>query len=184
MVPDVPSRSLREPNQGSARCGTTEFLPLQDPKGIALGCVRLVMQWSTQRSSQSPGSPTQPLPAIPWCIHPLSGFSSISVMLSQTWCISESNRSSYRRHSGALICVFLPVLPKFSSFSAQHWWHGSGLESRAQPGFRKHYKSICSNIYSGIFSCYTYHGLLAYWEHSALGKGKPQSLYCCQAKCH
>lgn len=125
-------------------------------RGIALGHVSLMMQWSaSDLISESTGSHTHGnrFPFIPWwvsgCIHLAS-----DQWLQQHFCMADASQNPISAATEEIVKlwpVLLPFPPKFSSFSAKYWWHCSGLESQMRPELRKHYKSICSNIYSEIF---------------------------------
>lgn len=89
-------------------------------------------------------------------LQPLMSFwmYSPSQSLQQHFCMEDASQNHISAATEEILKlwpVLSPFPPKFSSFSAKYWWHCSGLESHMQPELRKHYKSICSNIYSGIF---------------------------------
>lgn len=134
----------------------TAALHHRSRRGIALGHVSWMMQWNaSDLISEGTGSHTRGnrFPFIPslisGCIHLASG-----QWRQQHFCMegaSQNHISATTEEILKLWPVLSPFPPKFSSFSAKYWWHSSGLESQMRPELRKHYKSICSNIYSEIF---------------------------------
>lgn len=167
----------------------TALLHRRSRRGVALGHVSPMMQRSaldftsehTGRHTHGDHFPFTPC-WVSGCIHLASDH-----WLQQHFCMEEASWNPISAATEEILKlwpVLLPLPPKFSSFSAKYWWHCSGLESQMQPELRKHYKSICSNIYSEIFHATptTDFSLLRTW---CTGEGQTtRSIYCCQAKYH
>lgn len=111
-----------------------------------------------------------------WGIHPPCGFSSTSgVHL-------KPDAEAQKTFWSSDLCFYLsfPNLAPFQLHTgdtrvAWHQEHSQGLGSTT--------KAFVPIFTQGFFMLHLPQPLV-YWEHGAQGKGKPQSLYCCQAKCH
>lgn len=207
MVPDLPSRALAETNhQLWTQHGVARSLqhhrsrrtvlppphsvsPLREPKGncpwscesndaVKRSGLHLWAYRSYTHSDHFPSTPSW----VSGCIHLAS-----DQWLQQHFRMEDASRNPISAATQEILKlwpVLLPSPPIFSPFSAKYWWHCGGLESQMQPELRKHYKSICSNIYSEIFHATptTDFSLLRTW---CTGEGQTTwSIYCCQAKYH